>query len=110
MLFTFLYSKRSGTPAASYEDLTPKAEKQDRFERLLKMQDSCVEPRQTAYLNRSMRVLVDGESKDSQYPYTARTEGGLLVCCAGEGLRIGEFAQVKIDKTTLRCLFAREEK
>lgn len=110
MLFTFLYSKRSGTPAASYDDLTPKAEKQDRFERLLKMQDSCVEPRQTAYLNRSMRVLVDGESKDSQYPYTARTEGGLLVCCAGEGLRIGEFAQVKIDKTTLRCLFAREEK
>ncbi|MGN1009020.1 MAG: tRNA (N6-isopentenyl adenosine(37)-C2)-methylthiotransferase MiaB [Butyricicoccus sp.] len=110
MLFTFLYSKRSGTPAASYEDLTPKAAKQDRFERLLKMQDACVESRQAVNQNRTVRVLVDGESRDSEYPYMARTEGGLLVCCAGEGLRVGEFAQVRIDKTTLRCLFARKEK
>lgn len=108
MLFTFLYSKRSGTPAASYEDPTPKDEKQNRFERLLEVQDLCVEARQAAYLHREMRVLVDGPSKDARYPYTARTEGGLLVCCSGGTLRVGEFARVRIDKATLRCLFAHE--
>ncbi len=108
MLFTFLYSKRSGTPAASFEDSATKEEKQNRFERLLHAQDACIEPRQTAYLGKRLRVLVDGMSKDSTYPYTARTEGGLLVCCAGNGLHIGEFAEVQIEKTTLRCLFACE--
>lgn len=108
MLFTFLYSKRSGTPAASFEDPATKEEKQNRFERLLHAQDACIEPRQTAYLGKRLRVLVDGTSKDTAYPYTARTEGGLLVCCAGSSLRIGEFAEVQIEKTTLRCLFACE--
>lgn len=108
MLFTFLYSKRSGTPAASFEDSATKEEKQNRFERLLHAQDACIEPRQAAYLGKRLRVLVDGMSKDSTYPYTARTEGGLLVCCAGNGLHIGEFAEVQIEKTTLRCLFACE--
>lgn len=84
MLFTFLYSKRSGTPAAFYEDPTPKDEKQNRFERLLEVQDLCVEARQAAYLHREMRVLVDGPSKDARYPYTARTEGGLFGLAAPE--------------------------
>lgn len=108
MLFTFLYSKRSGTPAASFKDPATKEEKQDRFERLLHAQDGCIRPRQDAYFGKKLRVLVDGPSKDTVYSYTARTEGGLLVCCAGDGLRIGDFAQVKIDKTSLRCLFAHE--
>lgn len=108
MLFTFLYSKRSGTPAASFEDLVTKAEKQHRFERLLKAQDDCVQPQQNAYLGKTLRVLVDGISRDTEYPYTARTEGGLLVCCAGSHLKVGDFSRVTVDKPTLRCLFARE--
>ena len=107
MLYTFLYSRRSGTPAAEMEDNTPHAVKQARFERLLATQDKAVQPRQDAYLGRRFRVLVDGTSKGTEYPLTARTEGGLLVCCAGENLRVGEFAEVTIDKTSLRCLFGR---
>ena len=107
MLFTFLYSKRSGTPAAEMQDNTPHAVKQARFERLLQTQDACVETRQNAYLGRHLRVLVDGHSKGKEYPLTARTEGGLLVCCAGENLEIGKFADVVIEKTSLRCLFGR---
>ena len=107
MLYTFLYSRRSGTPAAEMEDNTPHAVKQARFERLLATQDKAVQPRQDAYLGRRLRVRVDGKSKGTEYPLTARTEGGLLVCCAGENLRVGEFAEVTIDKTSLRCLFGR---
>ena len=90
------------------EDLTSREEKQDRFTRLLKAQDDCVWQRQQAYEGRTLRVLIDGPSKDAAYPFLARTEGGLLVCCAGDGLQTGEFAWVKIEKATLRCLFARE--
>ncbi len=107
MLFTFLYSKRSGTPAAKMEDDTPHAVKQARFERLLKTQDACVQARQDAYAGKRLRVLVDGHSKGTAYPLTARTEGGLLVCCAGDNLEIGTFAEVEIEKTSLRCLFGR---
>ena len=107
MLYTFLYSRRSGTPAAEMEDDTPHAVKPARFARLLATQDTAVQPRQDASLGRRLRVLVDGTSKGTEYPLTARTEGGLLVCCAGENLRVGEFAEVTIDKTSLRCLFGR---
>ncbi|MBS5150086.1 MAG: tRNA (N6-isopentenyl adenosine(37)-C2)-methylthiotransferase MiaB [Butyricicoccus pullicaecorum] len=107
MLFTFLYSKRSGTPAAEMQDDTPHAVKQARFERLLQTQDICVEARQNAYMGKHLRVLVDGHSKGKDYPLTARTEGGLLVCCAGESLEIGKFADIVIEKTSLRCLFGR---
>ncbi len=106
MLYTFLYSKRSGTPAAEYPDSAGKEEKQDRFNRLLKAQDETVEHRQAAYLGKRLRILVDGTAKSPDYPFAARTEGGLLVCCKGPGLQLGDFAEVEIDKTTLRCLFA----
>ena len=109
-LFTFLFSRRSGTPAAAYEDTASKEEKQNRFERLLKAQDICVLPRQQAYVGRHLRVLIEGESKDPDYPFLARTEGGLLICCAGEGLEPSVFAGVKVEKATLRCLFARVER
>lgn len=107
MLYTFLYSKRSGTPAAEMPDDTPHAVKQERFERLLKTQDETVQARQDAYQGKRLRVLVDGTSKGTEYPLTARTEGGLLVCCAGDTLKIGEFAEIIIEKTSLRCLFGR---
>ena len=108
LLFTFLYSPRSGTPAASYDDPTPAAEKQKWFERLLKAQDEIVAEKQAAYQGRRLRLLVDGTAKGPDYPFTARTEGNLLVCVRGDGLQIGEFIEAEIEKTSLRCLFARK--
>lgn len=108
MLFTFQYSKRSGTPAASYPDDTPHAIRQQRFEELLRTQDACAQQRMEAYQDKRLRVLVDGESRHADYPFTARTEGNLLVYCTGKGLQIGEFAEVQIEKTALRSLFARQ--
>ncbi len=49
LLFTFLYSPRTGTPAASYEDNASPQDKQRRFERLLKTQDDIVAEKQAAY-------------------------------------------------------------
>ena len=106
LLFTFLYSPRTGTPAASYEDNATPQDKQRRFERLLKVQDEIVASRQAAYQGKTLRLLVDGTAKGPDYPFTARTEGNLLVCVRGEGFEIGSFIEAKIEKTSLRCLFA----
>ncbi|WP_125114485.1 tRNA (N6-isopentenyl adenosine(37)-C2)-methylthiotransferase MiaB [Agathobaculum sp. Marseille-P7918] len=108
LLFTFLYSPRTGTPAASYEDNATSQEKQDRFERLLKAQDEIVAERQAAYQGKTLRLLVDGTAKGPEYPFTARTEGNLLVCVRGENIQIGQFIEAKIEKTSLRCLFAQK--
>ena len=108
LLFTFLYSPRSGTPAASYEDNATPQEKQQRFERLLKAQDAIVSERQAAYQGRTLRLLVDGTAKGPDYPFTARTEGNLLVCVRGDDIQIGSFIEAEIEKTSLRCLFARK--
>ncbi len=106
LLFTFLYSPRTGTPAASYEDNATPQDKQRRFERLLKVQDEIVASRQAAYQGKTLRLLVDGTAKGPDHPFTARTEGNLLVCVRGEGIEIGSFIEAKIEKTSLRCLFA----
>lgn len=108
LLFTFLYSPRTGTPAASYEDHATPQEKQKRFERLLKAQDAIVAERQAAYQGKTLRLLVDGTAKGSEYPFTARTEGNLLVCVRGANIEIGSFIEAEIEKTSLRCLFARK--
>lgn len=106
LLFTFLYSPRTGTPAASYEDNATPQDKQRRFERLLKAQDEIVAEKQAAYQGRKLRLLVDGNAKGPEYPFTARTEGNLLVCVRGDDIKIGEFIEAEIEKTSLRCLFA----
>lgn len=108
LLFTFLYSPRTGTPAASYEDNATPQDKQQRFERLLKAQDAIVSERQSAYQGKMLRLLVDGIAKGPEYPFTARTEGNLLVCVRGADIEIGSFIEAKIEKTSLRCLFARK--
>ncbi len=110
LLYTFLYSKRSGTPAASMPDDTPQEEKQDRFNRLLRTQEAINQQRQDAYQGKQLSVLIDGLSngrQQSPYTHCGRTDGGLLVLCRGEELHIGDFVDVEIEKTSLRALYGR---
>ena len=106
LLFTFLYSPRTGTPAASYEDNATPQDKQRRFERLLKAQDEIVAEKQTAYQGKKLRLLVDGNAKGPEYPFTARTEGNLLVCVRGDDIKIGEFIEAEIENFVYGRLFA----
>ena len=109
-LFTFLYSKRSGTPAAEMPDAATQEEKQDRFNRLLAAQEEINQVRQDAYQDRELSVLIDGLSNgkdDSEFTHCGRTDGGLLVLVSGEDLHVGDFVDVVITKTSLRALYGR---
>ena len=96
-LFTFIFSPRNGTPAASMDDPTPKEEKSRRFDRLCAVQNSISEEIHNAYVGKSLRCLIDGTDKEF---LTARTEGGRLVRLQGDAALIGTFAEVVITGAT----------
>lgn len=104
-LFTFIYSKRKGTPAAEMPDSATREDKQKRFDRLLEVQNRISGEKHAAYVNSVQRVLVDGLSGDSRYPLTARTGGGRLVHLCGDESYIGRYTDVKITGSNTWALF-----
>ena len=96
-LFTFIFSPRAGTPAASMDDPTPKQEKNQRFDRLCAVQNGISEQIHKDYVGRTMRCLIDGTDKEY---LTARTEGGRLVRLMGGKSLVGTFANITITGST----------
>ena len=96
-LFTFIFSPRKGTPAASMEDPTPKEEKNRRFDRLCAVQNAISEQIHNAYIGKTMECLIDGTDKEY---LTARTEGGRLVRLCGDPSLVGSFVPVTITGAT----------
>ena len=96
-LFTFIFSPRKGTPAASMEDITPKEEKNRRFDMLCATQNAISEEIHKEYVGKTFRCLVDGTDKEM---LTARTQGGRLVRLEGDRALIGSFISVAITGAT----------
>ena len=96
-LFTFIFSPRVGTPAASMDDPTSKEEKNRRFDRLCAVQNEISEQIHENYVGKTMRCLVDGTDKEF---LTARTEGGRLVRFIADSKYIGTYQHLKITGST----------
>ena len=96
-LFTFIFSPRPGTPAASMEDPTPKEEKNRRFDQLCATQNRISEELHQQYVGKAFRCLVDGQDGDR---LTARTEGGRLVRFPGDASLIGTYQTITITGST----------
>jgi len=96
-LFTFIFSPRTGTPAASMDDPTPKEEKNRRFDRLCALQNAISVEIHNGYIGKALRCLVDGKDKDL---LTARTEGGRLVRFQGCESLIGTYQTITITGAT----------
>ena len=96
-LFTFIFSPRNGTPAASMEDPTPKSDKNRRFDRLCAVQNEISEQIHQEYVGKCLRCLVDGTDHDM---LTARTEGGRLVRFPGAPELVGSYQNITINGST----------
>ena len=104
-LFTFIFSPRPGTPAARMDDPVSREEKQKWFDRLCDTQNRISEELHAAYVGRTLRCLVDGESDDARWPLTARTAGGRLVHLVGDKSAVGTYHDVKITDSNTWALF-----
>ncbi len=104
-LFTFIFSPRPGTPAAKLDDPVPRAEKQVWFDRLCQVQNEISARRHAAYVGKTLRVLVDGETDDSRWPLSGRTAGGRLVHLVGDKSAIGTYRYVTVTDSNTWALF-----
>ena len=96
-LFTFIFSPRTGTPAATMDDPTPKEEKNRRFDKLCAVQNAISVEIHEGYVGKCLRCLVDGRDGDM---LTARTEGGRLVRFDGCDSLIGTYQMLSITGST----------
>ena len=106
-MFTFIYSPRTGTPAAAMPDPVTRAEKQVWFDRLLESANRISAEKHAEYVGSRQRVLIDGETNDPVRNLSARTKGGRLVHLTGDPARIGSFARVEITGSSTWTLFGR---
>ena len=97
MLFTFIYSKRQGTPAAKMEDVLSAEEKQRNFEKLLDTQNRISKELNDAYVGKTLEVLCEGASKTANDTLSGRTSGGKLVHFKGN-VSVGEYVNVRITE------------
>ncbi len=96
--YTFIYSKRSGTPAANMEDSISREVKEDRLQELNRKVAYYANQKNQAYLNKIVEVLVDGKSKKNDAVYSGYTPENKLVNFKGEGIEIGDLVNVKITE------------
>lgn len=104
-LFTFIYSPRSGTPAATMADPLSKEEKSANFQELLQVQNQISAKKHQEAVGQTFRCLVDGLTGDSRFPLAARTPGHRLVRLEGPESLVGTFAQIKITSANTWSLF-----
>lgn len=95
--FTFIYSKRRGTPAAKMLDQIPEDIKHKRFERVLDVVNRISGEKNAAYMNKTLEVLVEGASKKNKDIMTGKSRQNKTVnFTGGDESLIGKLVQVKI--------------
>mgnify|MGYP001142456985 CR=1 FL=1 len=94
--FTFIYSKRSGTPAAGMENQVPEDVVKDRFSRLLSLVQEKGRENSSRFQGSVQEVLVEDENREKG-TLTGRTQHNLLVHFPGEKDLIGKYVKVSLD-------------
>jgi tRNA-2-methylthio-N6-dimethylallyladenosine synthase len=105
--FSFIYSRRPGTPAADLEDDTPVAEKHARLERLQAHINAHAAAISQAMVGSVQRVLVEGPSRKDPDELTGKTENMRPVNFAGHPRLVGQFVDVLITAAMSNSLRGR---
>ena len=93
-LFTFIYSKRSGTPAAEMEDPVSRKEKGQWFRELLNIQEKVSKENDLKMANKTYRLLVSDYGREEGF-MAGNTDGNICLEFPGDGSLIGEFVTVE---------------
>lgn len=96
--FTFIYSRRTGTPAASMEGQVPEEVVKDRFDRLLKRVQEISAQKAGCYTGQVVEVLVEGENEHDAALVTGRMSNNSIVHFAADASLIGSLVQVRLTE------------
>jgi len=109
-VFSFIYSKREGTPAAKMEDQVPEDIKHLHFDELLEVQNKISREINDTYYGKTVEIMVEGTSKTNEEMMCGRTSGGKIVNFPkNDALSPGDFIDVKINKISTWSLCAEYE-
>ena len=96
--YTFVYSKRSGTPAATYEEQIPLSVKKERLNQLMEVQNQNSLAKNKLLVGKSLEILAEGPSHSNKEVWSGRTRTNKLVLWPTEGRNytVGQLLTVKI--------------
>ncbi len=96
--FTFIYSKRTGTPAAAMEDQVPEDQVKEGFGRLLKLVQDTAREQAANYQGRVMEALIENVNENDNAMVTGRLSNNTKVHVPGDASMIGTLARVSLDE------------
>ena len=96
--FTFIYSKRTGTPAAVMEDQVPEDVVKDRFDRLLKLVQDISTEKSMALTGKVLPVLIEEINEQDSSLVTGRLDNSSVVHLKGTKDMIGRIYSVKLQE------------
>ena len=96
--FTFIYSKRSGTPAAAMENQVPEAVVKEGFDRLLAVVQETARARAALLAGQTAEVLVEEKNAHDDRLMTGRMSNNMLVHFPGDDSLIGTYVKVSLDE------------
>ncbi len=96
--FTFIYSKRTGTPAAKREDQVPEDVVKDRFERLLKEVQEIGAKKSLQYEGTIQEILVEEVNHQDSHLVTGRLSNNSVVHVPGNKSLIGKLIRVRLTE------------
>ena len=96
--YTFIYSKRSGTPAANFDNQVDDVVKHERLKKLIDVQNEVSMEINSQLQDKIFEVLVEGPSKTDENIYTGRTRTNKLVLFQHSDEQPGDFINVKITQ------------
>lgn len=94
--FTFIYSKRTGTPAASMEEQVPEEVVKERFDRLLGRIQDIASKKAAKDVGKTVDVLVEEKNEQDEHLVTGRTSQNYVVHFPGDEKLIGKIVPVKL--------------
>lgn len=106
-IYSFIYSRRTGTKAAEMEDLTPEDVKGKRMRRLLEVQREISTEHYKRFIGKKMRVLADDVSKKKKGCISGKSEEFIIVEFEGDESLIGQFADVEITDAMNWAVFGK---
>ena len=96
--FTFIYSKRTGTPAAAMENQVPEEVVKEGFDKLLKVVQDTAKERAGRLVGQTLEVLVEEVNEQDASYMTGRLSNNMIVHFKGDASLIGKIVTVSLDE------------